>query len=68
MTIENLRAVASASPFQPFKIHLADGRNVMVRSPEFLFIPPGGRTVVLWQPDETLHLIDNPSNGRGRRR
>ena len=73
MTIDQLRGVCKVDPFRPFVIHLADGRNVA----EFMFIPPEGRTVVVWQPDETLHIIDlllvtdleiKPSTNGGRRR
>lgn len=41
MTIERIRSALEAKPFRPFRINLADGREVvLVRSPEFVFIPP----------------------------
>lgn len=40
MTIERLREAVSRRPFRPFWISLADGRRFLVRSPEFLWIPP----------------------------
>ena len=52
MTIDQLRG--EVDPFRPFVMHLADGRNVAVQSREFMFIPPEGRTVVVWQPDEKI--------------
>jgi hypothetical protein len=58
MTIEQLRQAYQARPFRPFVLHLADGREVPVRSPEFMMTAPSGRTVVVMQPDETLNIID----------
>ncbi len=39
-------------------MHLADGREVPVQSPEFLLTVPSGRTIVVAQPDDTLNIID----------
>jgi hypothetical protein len=57
-------------------IHLADGRQVKVVHPEFMTRSPSGRTIVVYQPDESLNIIDLllvtdleiGRNGRGRRR
>jgi hypothetical protein len=58
MTIEQLRALYQAHPFRPFVMHLADGREIPVQSPEFVLTVPSGRTVVVGQPDDTLNIID----------
>ncbi len=58
MTIERLREVHQARPFQPFILHLADGRQVSVSHPECLAYSPKGRTVVVVGPNETHHYID----------
>jgi hypothetical protein len=78
MTIERLRDAYEAKPFRPFIIHLADGRGIPVTSPEFILSAPSGRTLVVFQPDDALNIIDlllvtdlefKPSaNGAGRRR
>jgi hypothetical protein len=78
MTIEQLRNVYDSKPFRPFVIHLADGRQIPVLSREFMLTAPSGRTIVVYQPDDTLNLIDlllvtdlefhPPSNGSSRRR
>jgi hypothetical protein len=39
-------------------MHLADGREIPVHSPEFVLTVPSGRTVVVAQPDDTLNIID----------
>ena len=58
MTIEQLRTLYNAQPFRPFVIHLADGRQVPVHHREFIMPAPSGRTLVVWQPDDTLNIID----------
>ncbi len=78
MTIEKLRAVYEAQPFRPFNIHVADGRKIHVASREFFMTTPGGRTVVVCEPDDTMHILDlllitdleipATANGHGKRR
>jgi len=81
MTTDQLRNVWKAEPFKPFIIHLADGRNVPVRRPEFLSRSPSGRSIVVYQSDESFNVIDlllvtdleissnghRKARGRGRR-
>ena len=74
MTIEQLRAMHAARPFRPFRIHMADGRDVEVQHPEFLAHTPTGRTIMVAKADETFEIIDlllvtslEPINGRTRR-
>lgn len=58
MAIERVRALYSAQPFRPFVIHLADGREIPVYHREFLSSAPSGRTLVVFQPDDTMNIID----------
>ena len=58
MTIEQVRNFYSARPFRPFIMHLADGGQVPVQHPEFLAAAPSGRTVTVYQPDDTLNVVD----------
>ena len=58
MTIEQLRLFHRARPFQPFILHLADGRSIPVVHNEFLAIAPPGRIVVASQPDGAFEVID----------
>ena len=58
MTIEQLRRVYDAQPFQPFIIHLADGRSVTVDYRELILSVPSGRTIFVAQPDDTVNIID----------
>jgi hypothetical protein len=78
MTIEQLRTLYNTQPFQPFVIHLADGRAVPVHHREFMMTVPSGRTILVAQPDDTVNIIDlllvtdiefKPNgNGAGKRR
>lgn len=60
MTIEQLRTAYNAQPFRPFVIHLADGREIPVRHREFIASAPSGRTIVVYQPDDSMNIIDLP--------
>jgi hypothetical protein len=78
MTIEQLRNFYNAQPFQPFVMHLADGRAVPVMHREFMASAPSGRTITVYQPDDTLNVVDlllvtdleikPATNGSGERR
>jgi hypothetical protein len=58
VTVEQLRNLYNAQPFQPFTLHLADGRHISVHHREFLSFSPSGRTVVVNQPDDSLNIVD----------
>ena len=58
MTLDRLRELYQSKPFQPFVIHLADGRDVAVKSPEFMAFSPSGRTIVVHEPDDSMRIID----------
>lgn len=58
MTMEQVRGLYNAQPFQPFLIHLADGRAVPVLHREFMAFIGQGRTIIVTQPDETWQIID----------
>ena len=77
MTIQQIRTFYDAQPFQPFVVHLADGRAVPVASREFMMASPTGRTIGVFQPDGTANIIDlllvtdletKPSSNGARRR
>jgi hypothetical protein len=58
MTIEQLRTAYKAKPFRPFVLHLADGERIPVHSTESMIPPPVGRTIVGYQPDGTMNIVD----------
>jgi hypothetical protein len=77
MTLEQFRDVMDKTPFQPFVIHMADGRSLPVVSREYIMSSPTGRTVAVYKPDGVCSIIDlllvnelevQPANGAKQRR
>jgi hypothetical protein len=58
MTIEKIRDLSKAQPFQPFVIHLADGRDIPVHHRDFMATAPSGRTLIVYQSDDSHNIID----------
>jgi hypothetical protein len=57
MTIDQVRKLHQARPFQPFRVHLADGRALDVTHPELLAISELGRTVVV-AVERVFEIVD----------
>lgn len=77
MTLEQFRDVMDKAPFQPFVVHMADGRSLPVVSREYIMSSPTGRTVAVYKPDGVCSIIDlllvnelevQPANGARHRR
>ncbi len=47
MTSEQLRATRDAIPFQPFVIHMTDGRSFRIHHRDYLYIFPSGRVALV---------------------
>ncbi len=58
MTAEQFRATLHLQPFRPFAIRMADGRSFQVSHPDFVAQSPSGRTVIVFQPDESYSVLD----------
>ena len=58
MTIERIRELYEAQPFRPFTLHIADGRAIVVHHRKFFAAAPSGRTIVVFQPDDRMNIID----------
>lgn len=58
MTVEQFKKMQSIRPFQPFVIHLADGREFPVRHPEAANLSPSGRTVLVFNRDRIFEVLD----------
>jgi len=39
-------------------MHMADGRQISVFHRDFIMSSPSGRTVIVYQPDESFNIID----------
>jgi hypothetical protein len=58
MTAQEFRSVFEALPFRPFKVHLADGRAVAVRHQDYALLSPTGRTLIVYQDDDSFQILD----------
>lgn len=58
MTLQKLKEHWKAQPFEPFAIHLADGRSIPVRHPDFLARSVSGRTVTVEYDEDRSATID----------
>jgi len=58
MTIEQSRATIRQQPFRAFTIHMVDGRVFPVAHPDFVAVSPTGRTVIVFQPDDSHSVVD----------
>lgn len=50
--------IFDAQPFRPFVLHLADGREIPILHREFMASAPSGRTLAVYQPDDTVNSVD----------
>jgi hypothetical protein len=57
-TIEQMRGVMHAVPFQPFRVRLVDGRSFAVRHPDFIAISPGRGRECTIHDDDGPHFLD----------
>ncbi len=58
VTTEQLRRTHQATPFRPFAIRMADGRQFPIPHPDFLSFSPIGRTAVIFHPDGSASIVD----------
>jgi hypothetical protein len=58
MTAKEFRNVFDAQPFRRFTIYLADGRQVSVQHQEFAMLSPSGRTLIVYQEDDSFQVVD----------
>ncbi len=60
MEINAIRESMHAQPFQPFRLRLADGRELTVRHREFIAIAPNGRRVVVFNDQDNSMSVLEP--------
>jgi hypothetical protein len=59
MSLDELKKCIVATPFRPFTLNIADGRRIPVTGRDFILVPPEkGRTVLVFQRDGELDLLD----------
>ena len=60
MLVDNFDELWQARPFRPFSVHMADGRSILVRSPEFAWHAPAHRIVWIAEGagDARVRMVD----------
>jgi hypothetical protein len=58
VTSQQPQNIQRARPFRSFTTHVADGRVYHVPRSEFLSHSPTGRSIILYQVDESLAALD----------
>jgi hypothetical protein len=58
MTVERFKQALNNTPFRPFTIFTADGQSIPVVSREFASLSPSGRTVVVFDPQDRMNILD----------
>ena len=58
MTTDQFKTTLHLQPFRPFTIRMADGRSFPVTHPDFVAQSPSGRTVIVFQSDESYSVLD----------
>jgi hypothetical protein len=60
MSPGEIRSALAAQPFRPFTIRLADQRTFLVPHPEYAYIHPKGRFVIVTHDDGSFDLAEMP--------
>ena len=60
MKADQVRRAAQARPFRPFRLHLADGREIPVGHPENVMVTSDGRCVIVYLPGDGTEILDMP--------
>ena len=58
MTVQELRRAHRASPFQPYRIRMADGLEYRVPYPDYLSLSPSGRLAYVFDDAGNSHRLD----------
>ncbi|MEO5721233.1 MAG: hypothetical protein ABIR71_07170, partial [Chthoniobacterales bacterium] len=58
MTGEQIRQLYRAVPFEPFRVHMANGRFLDIPHPDFMHLSPTGRRLVVDSSEESFEIVD----------
>ena len=54
-----IRDAMHAQPFTPFRLRLADGRELIVPHPDFIAVAPNGRRIVVFNAgDDSMAILE----------
>ena len=58
MMADSIREALDASPFQPFVVRLANGREYKVKHPDYAMLSPTGRSMMVYTVGDRAAAID----------
>ncbi|MDW8310653.1 MAG: hypothetical protein RMK20_14865 [Verrucomicrobiales bacterium] len=58
MSLRQIRRAPGATPFRPFKTHLADGGRLEVPHEDFVALDPTGCDFIVYRPDGSHQIMD----------
>lgn len=58
MTFAEIKRAKEQAPFRPFTLFISDQRQFEIKHPDFLYLVPGGRTIVLAHEDGGVEILD----------
>ncbi|MBC8128438.1 MAG: hypothetical protein H8M99_14955 [Gloeobacteraceae cyanobacterium ES-bin-144] len=59
MNIDVLISFINATPFEPFRVGISDGKELEVRHPDYLIISPGKGHVMIYTSPERFQMVDS---------
>jgi len=57
MNASTLKEEINRAPFRPFRLHVADGRNIGIPAPDYVHVDPHGRNVFVWGEDGGYDIL-----------
>ena len=58
MTGKQIREMYEATPFRPFRVHMANGKSADVPHPEFMHLSPNGQRLIVDSSEDAFEIID----------
>lgn len=58
MMLAQLRQLLTATPFVPFRVHVAEQKALDVPHPEWVWLLPGGTSIAVAEGDGSAHFIN----------
>jgi hypothetical protein len=58
MMLAQLRQLLTATPFVPFRVHVAEQKALDVPHPEWVWVLPGGTSIAVAEGDGSAHFTN----------
>ncbi|MEP6820914.1 MAG: hypothetical protein ABI946_01045 [Chthoniobacterales bacterium] len=58
MTGEQIRSLYQATPFEPFRVPMSNGRHADIPHPDFMDLSPTGRRLIVDRSEDSFEIID----------